>query len=169
MGTYGSAVTSWRMISSGKMGANASGPTGFLVAGLRGGSNWKGKSGTMLYQLSGNDLSSSRNFVDSIPGLLFCRQLTISLQALASKGRPSQPPRQVSGPQRYRRADLPIISVGSLIPLYGLLSYGIARRRGLHGLSQARVRRRRRRSRTRVRDSDLSVLWGPLWPRFPDE
>src|SRR5215204_216497 len=71
MGTYGSAVTSWRMISSGKMGANASGPTGFLVAGLRGGSNWKGKSGTMLYQLSGNDLSSSRNFVDSIPGLLF--------------------------------------------------------------------------------------------------
>src|SRR5215211_3842626 len=108
MGTYGSAVTSWRMISSGKRGANASGPTGFLVAGLRGGSNWKGKSGTMLYQISGNDLSSSRNFVDSIPGLLFCRQLIISLQALASKGRRSQPPRQVSGPQRYRRADLPI-------------------------------------------------------------
>src|ERR671912_2454031 len=59
------------MISSGKMGANSSGPTGSLVAGLRGGSNWKGKSGIKLYQLSGNELSSSINFVDSIPGLLF--------------------------------------------------------------------------------------------------
>src|ERR687885_1794278 len=54
------------MMCCGKMGANASGPTGSLVAGLRGGASSNGRSGTMLYQLFGKDFSSSRNFVDSI-------------------------------------------------------------------------------------------------------
>src|SRR5215216_1455585 len=66
MGTWGSAVTSWRMTSCGKIGANASGPTGSRVAGFKGGSNWNGRSGTRLYQLSGSALSSSRNFVGSM-------------------------------------------------------------------------------------------------------
>src|SRR5215210_7329342 len=66
MGTRGSRVTSWRMISSGKIGANASGPTGSRVAGFSGGSSPNGRSGTRLYQLSGRAFSSSRNLVVSI-------------------------------------------------------------------------------------------------------
>src|SRR5215210_320072 len=66
MGTYGSAVTSWRMIPSGKIAENASGPTGSRVAGFKGGASSKGRSGTMLYQLSDNAFSSSRNLVGSI-------------------------------------------------------------------------------------------------------
>src|SRR5215216_3678943 len=66
MGTWGSAVTSWRMTSCGKIGANASGPTVSRVAGYKGGSNWNGRSGTRMYQLSGSALSSSRNFVGSM-------------------------------------------------------------------------------------------------------
>src|SRR5215211_7878099 len=72
MGTYDSVAISWRMISSGKMGANTSGPTGSLVAGLRGGASSNGRSGTMLYQLSGNDPSSS------LAGLLACVNATVS-------------------------------------------------------------------------------------------
>src|SRR5215204_6546686 len=63
MGTYESVVTSCSMIACGKIGANASGPTGSRVAGLSGGSSWKGRSGTRLYQLSGMAFSSRRNFV----------------------------------------------------------------------------------------------------------
>src|SRR5918993_621314 len=53
------------MISCGKMGANASGPTGSRVAGFSDGSSPKGRSGTRLYQLSGRAFSASRNLVDS--------------------------------------------------------------------------------------------------------
>src|ERR687897_1963319 len=53
------------MMAWGKIGAKASGPTGSIVAGLSGGSNWNGRSGTRLYQLSGMAFSSRRYFVCS--------------------------------------------------------------------------------------------------------
>src|SRR3712207_5868809 len=79
------------MISSGKSGANASGPTGSLVPGWSGGSSWNGRSGTRLYQLSGSAFSSSRNFVVSMrQNLQFSsrRPTVISLQLGATLRRP---------------------------------------------------------------------------------
>src|SRR5919202_6118218 len=83
MGTWGSPVTSWRMIACGKIGANASGPTGSRVAGSSGGSSWKGRSGTRLYQLSGMAFSSRGNFVCCISRL---RWLAVSHQLTAFCG-----------------------------------------------------------------------------------
>src|SRR5215211_2060903 len=63
MGTYESVVTSCSIIVCGKIAAKASGPTGSMVAGFKGGSSWKGRSGRRLYQLSGkpvSDCSTSR-------------------------------------------------------------------------------------------------------------
>src|ERR687897_652297 len=65
MGTYESEVTSCSIIACGNIGANASGPTGSMVAGFKGGSSWKGRSGTRLYQLSGMAFSSRTNLVVS--------------------------------------------------------------------------------------------------------
>src|SRR3712207_6086109 len=74
------------MISSGKIGANASGPTGSMVAGLSGGSSWKGRSGTRLYQDSGMRLSSRMNLVCCMgtSGLLACQ--LVSLQLFGAPG-----------------------------------------------------------------------------------
>src|SRR5918994_5030863 len=104
MGTKGSAVTSWRMISSGKMEANASGPTGSLVAGFSGGTSSNGRSGTTLYQLSGTSFSLSRNFVGSMRHLRSWnyRTLAISLQALVPEN-------------RRHRPGLPLLQVGRLL------------------------------------------------------
>src|ERR687894_1961412 len=73
------------MIACGKIGAKASGPTGSIVAGFRGGSSWKGRSGTRLYQLSGMAFSSRRNFVCSIrvSGSSSCQRSAVSLQPFA--------------------------------------------------------------------------------------
>src|SRR5215208_8303011 len=79
MGTYESVVTSCSIIACGKIGAKASGPTGSIVAGLSGGSNWKGRSGTRLYQLSGMAFSSRRYFVCS----------TVTPVLVADSGQPS--------------------------------------------------------------------------------
>src|SRR5829696_269607 len=81
MGTYGSPVTSCLMISCGKSGANASGPTGSRVPGWSGGSSPNDRSGTRLYQLSGSAFSSSRNFVvstSSTSGFLACQPVSTS-------------------------------------------------------------------------------------------
>src|SRR5918993_1186703 len=87
MGTYESEVTSCSMIACGKIGANASGPTGSLVAGFRGGSRPKGRSGTRLYQLSGMAFSSSKNFVVStVLALSSCLQLGYQLTAFGVRG-----------------------------------------------------------------------------------
>src|SRR5215207_1350701 len=83
MGTYESEVTSCSMIACGNIGANASGPTGSLVAGFRGGSRPKGRSGTRLYQLSGMAFSSSKNFVCCISHL---RRMAVSDQLTAFHG-----------------------------------------------------------------------------------
>src|ERR687890_1652305 len=80
MGTYESEDTSCSMIACGNIGANASGPTGSLVAGFRGGSRPKGRSGTRLYQLSGMDFSSSKNLVCCISHL---RRMAVSDQLSA--------------------------------------------------------------------------------------
>src|SRR5918998_4607328 len=74
METYESEVTSCSMIACGDIGANASGPTGSLVAGFRGGSRTKGRSGTRVYQLPGMAFSSSKNFVVSTVQALSSRQ-----------------------------------------------------------------------------------------------
>src|SRR5215212_2482288 len=88
MGTYESLVTSCSIIACGKIGAKASGPTGSMVAGLRGGSSWKGRSGTRLYQLSGMAFSSRRNFVCSMRISGFCsrQRSAVSLQPFAAPG-----------------------------------------------------------------------------------
>src|SRR5215211_1547175 len=85
MGTYGSAVTSWRMISCGNSGANASGPNG--------------RSGTRLYQLSGSALSSSKNFVGSMRKPPFSNPQPVGTSAYRVFGR-----RVAQGqPDRYAR------------------------------------------------------------------
>src|SRR5215208_191118 len=88
MGTYESVVTSCSIIACGKIGAKASGPTGSMVAGFRGGSSWKGRSGTRLYQLSGMAFSSRRYFVCSIwvSGSSNCQRSAVSLQPFAAAG-----------------------------------------------------------------------------------
>src|ERR671914_890148 len=87
MGTYESEVTSCSMMACGKIGANASGPTGSLVAGFRGGSRPKGRSDTRLYQLSGMAFSSSKNFVVSmVLALSSCLQLDYQLTAFGVRG-----------------------------------------------------------------------------------
>src|SRR5215216_6888397 len=71
IGTYETCVTSCSIIACGKIGAKASGPTGSIVAGFKGGSSWKGRSGTRLYQLSGMAFSSMINFVCCISHLRY--------------------------------------------------------------------------------------------------
>src|SRR5215217_3678251 len=87
MGTYGSPVTSCLMISCGKSGANASGPTGSRVPGWSGGSSPNDRSGTRLYQLSGSAFSSSRNFVgstSSTSGLPACQLIAFCATMFAA-------------------------------------------------------------------------------------
>src|SRR5918998_3163707 len=76
------------MISCGKMGANASGPTGSRVAGFSGGSSSKGRSGTRLYQLSGRAFSASRNLFDSTKtsGLLAVSHSALQLTVFRTAG-----------------------------------------------------------------------------------
>src|SRR5215203_2549457 len=95
MGTYESCVTSCSIIAWGKIGANASGPTGAIVAELSGGSSWKGRSGTRLYQLSGISFSSRRYLVYCMRISTFCgRQLSaFSLQLFAVPGVSRKPAR----------------------------------------------------------------------------
>jgi len=80
MGMDFSAETSCSMMFVGKIGARASGSTGSLVAGFKGGSSPNGRSGTRLYQLSGIAFSSRRNFVVSMgePPVRACQHFSLS-------------------------------------------------------------------------------------------
>ncbi|MBI5740985.1 MAG: hypothetical protein HZA16_09705 [Nitrospirae bacterium] len=66
MSIHLSALTSCLMISIGKMGDRSSGPTGFPVAGLRGGGSCSGRSGVTLYQQSGISFSERRILVSMV-------------------------------------------------------------------------------------------------------
>src|SRR5919206_3094929 len=87
------------MIPSGKISSNASGPTGSCVAGFKGGVSSNGRSGTMLYQLSGNAFSSSRNLVGSIQNL---RSLAGQFYSFSL-----QPP---APPRRHCRPSWPLVT-----------------------------------------------------------
>src|SRR5215213_3781217 len=106
IGTYESCVTSCSIIACGKIGAKASGPTGSIVAGFRGGSSWKGRSGTRLYQLSGMAFSSSRNFVLCTPYLRYssCQHLSWSAYSFSPLG--VRGPPQTTLPQAVALGDL---------------------------------------------------------------
>src|SRR3990170_6498420 len=67
IGSVGFVETSCRMISIGKIGASASGPTGSFVAGLSGGGKGRGRSGRMLYHARGTSSTSRRIFTASAP------------------------------------------------------------------------------------------------------
>src|SRR6185436_9288529 len=64
--TSGSAATSWRISPIGKIGVRSSGPAGWPVPGLSGGSGSPGRSGSRLTQCVGICSSRSRNLVGSL-------------------------------------------------------------------------------------------------------
>src|SRR5215204_7098790 len=113
------------MISSGKMGANASGPTGSLVAGFSGGSSPNGRSGTILYQPSGISFSASKNFVVSTKtsGFLAAQLVGVSACQLTGFSGPTFGDPQARRAAyldekraRYARARRPTAPYGSSIP-----------------------------------------------------
>src|ERR671916_1866747 len=137
MGTYESEVTSCSMIARGNIGANASGPTGSLVAGFRGGSRPKGRSGTRLYQLSGMAFSSSKNFVVStVQALSSCQHVRYQLTPFARVVRVREPRDGAKEPGRddlLRQQDycvsdgpLDVAEVGGTV--YEFFAYGQRRR-----------------------------------------
>src|SRR5918998_1165124 len=144
------------MISSGKMGANASGPTGSLIAGFSGGTSSNGRSGTMLYQLSGTSFSLSRNFVGSMRHLRSWnyRTLAISLQALVPEN-------------RRHRTGLPLFPVGRLLCVgsklqnakAGTETVALSRFVKLRRLWHARIVRRCRHCKMRVGYDVVLTLW----------
>src|SRR5919107_4737682 len=116
MGTYESCVTSCSIIACGKIGAKASGPTGSMVAGFKGGSSWKGRSGTRLYQLSGMAFSSRTNFVccishlrfaalrDQTPAYSFSQRQVFVVQGIQARLRRSRRARSRDGLSRSSEA-----------------------------------------------------------------